>query len=446
MHPLDPEDLPPVEPVRRPPRPARPTARHYRNRRIAVGVGALAALGLVVAGIVALAGGDDDGTDVAASGTASSSTTTGTPDPATSTPGAGSTPSTTDKGGTDSAPGKDAARSPEGSGNAVTLAFAGDSNFEGLDGALTSNAAGVLAPVAPLLSGADVAMVNLETVLGNSAGTPAAKTFTFRTPPQALDALKAAGVDVVTMANNHGMDYGPAGLEGSLAIRDATEFPILGVGRNEAEAYRPYVTEVKGQRIGIIAASDVFDDNLRAQWTATGAQPGIASAEEAHQERLAAAVRELRPQVDTLVVYLHYGTEKETCPNARQKELVNLLTGAGADIVVGTHAHRLQGLGYLGDRFVAYGLGNFAFRAASPAAAQSGVLEVTATGRRIDGFRWRPATISGTVPRPDPNESAGLSVMAERRSCAGLTDAPTSPSSTSPSSTSPSSTSPGGSR
>lgn len=384
-------------------------------------LGAVAVVVLLVAGVVALIGGAGD-TDVAASDPGSPGRS---PTSAGARAGDGGSAPSTNTGQAGAPATRPAARGPEGSGNAVTLAFAGDSNFEGLDGALTSNPSAVLAPVAPLLSGADLAMVNLETVLGTSAGTPAAKTFTFRTPPQALDALKAAGVDVVTMANNHGMDYGPGGLEGSLVIRDATGFPILGVGRNESEAYRPFVTELKGQRIGILAANDVFDDNLRAQWTSVGAQPGIASAEEAHQDRLAAAVQELRPKVDTLVVYLHYGTEKETCPNQRQKDLVNLLTGAGADIVVGTHAHRLQGLGYQGDRFVAYGLGNFAFRAASAAAAQSGVLEVTATGRRIDGFRWRPATISGTVPRPDADESAGLSVMAQRRACAGLTDQPT---------------------
>src|SRR5690606_13121351 len=108
-------------------------------------------------------------------------------------------------------------------------------------------------------------------------------------------------------------------------------------GADDTEAYTPWVTEAKGQRIGFIGANDIFDDNLRSAWTAAPGHPGLASAEEAHQERLAEEVRTLRPKVDTLVVFLHYGTETQLCPNARQKELVELLTRAGADIVVGSH-------------------------------------------------------------------------------------------------------------
>jgi poly-gamma-glutamate capsule biosynthesis protein CapA/YwtB (metallophosphatase superfamily) len=319
-----------------------------------------------------------------------------------------------------------AAEAEPASAAPVTLAFAGDVSFEGLGDALRSGGAGLLSAIAPVLADADVTVVNLEAALG-TGGTPEAKSFTFQVPPAALDVLGAAGVDVVTMANNHGMDYGVDGLEESLRIREGADVAIVGVGRDATDAYRPFVVEVRGQRVGVLAANDVFDSSLVRAWTATDDQPGIASAEELHQDRFAAEIRALRARVDTLAVYLHYGTERETCPNARQVELVELALDAGADIVVGTHAHRLQGLGYRGDRLVAYGLSNFVFRTSSEAASASGVLRVTATGRRIDGFEWRPAVIRGLVPVPltGADADAALRRMDDLRACTDLTTEPT---------------------
>jgi poly-gamma-glutamate synthesis protein (capsule biosynthesis protein) len=102
---------------------------------------------------------------------------------------------------------------------------------------------------------------------------------------------------------------------------------------------------------------------------------------------------------------------------------VDLLTGAGADIVVGSHPHRLQGVGYRGRQLVAYSLGNFAFQANSADGAATGVLTVTATGRRIDGYAWTPAVIRNSIPHPltGAPAAAAQAVMAKRQACAGLT-------------------------
>lgn len=371
--------------------------------------GAVAAAVLVFAlAAVACVGTDDRQLQARATDDAGAVSST----PATSTPMTGPTTA---------APSSTAGRGPLGSGSPVTLAFAGDASFEGLEAALAQRPGTLLSEIAPVLGAADVTVVNLEAAL-TAGGTPEPKTFTFRVPPAALDALAAAGVDAVTLANNHGMDYGRAGLEETLEIRDSAAVAVIGVGRDAQDAYSPYVTEVRGQRIGVIAANDVFDSNLVASWTATDDQPGIASAKVPHQERLVAAVRDLRDRVDTLAVYLHFGTERDTCPHDRQRELVGVLVDAGADIVVGSHAHRLQGLGYLGDRFVAYGLSNFVFRSPSAEGRRSGVLTITATGRRIDGFEWAPAVIRDLVPVPlqGTEAEAELAAMDGLRECAGL--------------------------
>ncbi len=369
--------------------------------------------GLLVLGAVALAAAACAGTD---------GTSVGAKDPGRDR--SGNTDATSDTGASrdTAATTTTTTRPPTGSGQAVTLAFAGDTNFNNQLGALRSSPGTVLSAIAPTLSAADVTMLNLEAALG-TGGSPQPKKFTFQVPAQAIDAVKAAGVDVVTMANNHGMDFGPVGFADSLRIKRESGFPILGIGADDTEAYTPWVTEAKGQRIGFIGANDIFDDNLRSAWTAAPGHPGLASAEEAHQERLAEEVRTLRPKVDTLVVFLHYGTETQLCPNARQKELVELLTRAGADIVVGSHPHRLQGVGYHGQQFVAYSLGNFAFQANSPEGAATGVLTVTATGRRIDGYTWTPAVIRNSIPHPLTGTAADAAqaTMTQRQQCAGLT-------------------------
>lgn len=310
---------------------------------------------------------------------------------------------------------------PGGNGQPVTFAFGGDVHFEGNLRARLGQPSTALSSVAPLLAGADIAMVNLEAAI-TERGTPSAKAYNFRSPPSAFVALRSAGVDVTTMANNHGMDFGTEGLADSLAARAGAGIPVLGIGANATEAYAPWRTTVRGQRIAVLAATDVLDDWLISAWSATDTQGGLASAKGTQQARLEAAVRAARRGTDTLVVYLHWGAEGNTCPTPRQRELAAALVAAGADIVVGTHAHRVQGGGRYGDAFVDYGLGNFIFYNESGESGRTGVLRVTAVGRRITGYEWVPARISGGLPRvlDEPARSQDLAEFANRRACAGL--------------------------
>jgi len=307
-----------------------------------------------------------------------------------------------------------------GSGKQVTLAFGGDVHFESpIRERLAASPSSVLEPIAPVLSRADIAMVNLETAV-TDRGEPAPKAYVFRAPASAFSALKSGGVDLVTVANNHGMDYGTTGLSDTLAAGKRAGVSIVGAGGNDKQAYAPHRITVKGQRIAIIGATQVLDDQLITAWTAGPGKMGLASAKD--EPRLVRAVREARETSDTVVVYVHWGVELAGCPTGFQTSLARKLVDAGADVVVGSHAHVLLGAGKLKRALVAYGLGNFVFYASREETSQSGVLEITVTGRRIDRYRWIPARISGGIPYPSAGGSRKEAVAKWRslRTCTDL--------------------------
>ena len=302
----------------------------------------------------------------------------------------------------------------------VVLAFGGDVHFEGvLESKLTDDPAGLLAPIETVLDDADIAVVNLETAI-TIGGSPTAKQFTFSAPPAAFVALREGGVDVASMANNHGLDYGGKGLRDSLAAAKRYHFPVIGIGLDGKQAYRPFRRTIDGQRIAVLGATQVIDDELISAWTAGPNKPGLASAKEA--PRLLQEVRLARKTSDTVVVFLHWGVELEQCPTPDQRTLARQLVAAGADVVVGGHAHRLLGAGRMGKALVGYGLGNFVWYGTSELSTQTGVLFVTVAGRKVLRYRWVPARIVGGVPRALTGEAhrSELASWRSLRRCTGL--------------------------
>ena len=327
-----------------------------------------------------------------------------------------------------------AARGPGGSGHAVTFAFAGDVQFPDtldtdpgdvssgtpLADQLVADPKHVLDPIAPVLSGADLAMVNLETAITGGGEPVAGKNYHFRSPAASFTALRAAGVDVVNMANNHALDYGPVGMQDTFDAIAASKMPVTGIGHNATEAYKPYRTTIKGQRIAIFSALDWLEPDLIPGWSATDTQPGIAFSID--RTRLVDGVRAARPDVDTLVVFLHWGTEETSCASSEQQDLAATLLAAGADIVVGSHAHRVFGAGHVGPSLVGYGLGNFVYWREDGESGRSGVLLITATGRDVDTYSWVPARITHGIPVPQTGEAAAADEAdwESRRDCSGL--------------------------
>jgi len=267
---------------------------------------------------------------------------------------------------------------------------AGPAPRDGLHGASGPSAFG---PITAVLKSADFGALNLETSI-TSRGTPQPKTYHFRAPPTAFTALRDAGVDLVTMANNHVLDYGRVGLADTLAAARAARFPYVGIGTSAAT--------IKGVRIAVIGVSQVAE--LASSWVATPSRPGEANAIDLR--RTLAAVRSARRLASVVIVFMHWGTEGQACPDQNQLSLAHRLAAAGASIIIGAHAHMLQGSGWLGHTFVAYGMGNFLWWERSYSTT-TGVLELTLHPHAALTARFIPAAVSGTgQPIPDRGAAA----------------------------------------
>lgn len=276
----------------------------------------------------------------------------------------------------------------------MTLAFAGDVHFAGRLEPLLADPSAALASLAPVLAVADVSVLNLESAI-TERGSKEPKKFHFRAPATSLDAIAATGVDVIALANNHTVDYGGDGLSDTLAARTRSPVPVIGVGVDDADAFAPAVIDVRGTSVAVLSATQVPDHTVAA-WPAGPGSPGVAAALD--PDRLVQAVERARHANDLVVVYLHWGTERQGCPDAGQLDLTPRLVAAGADVVVGTHAHRLLGSGWWsgeeGSAYVSYGLGNFVWWLSNGEnAVTTGVLTLTMDGRRATSHRWTPMRI-----------------------------------------------------
>lgn len=309
----------------------------------------------------------------------------------------------------------------------ITLAFAGDVHFEAHLSRLLRRPQGALGPIAATLRGADLAMLNLESAITERGRRDRKERekpderYHFRTSARALEVLADAGVDVVTVANNHVGDYGPVGLADTLAARAAGVVDVIGVGRDEDDAFTPHRVRAGGLDLAFLAADTAFREGSSTVWAAGPANAGVAAARQARPAALLGAVRSAAAQDDLVVVYLHWGREYQSCPTQKQRLLGRALAEAGADVVVGSHSHVLGGAGWSGDTYIGYGLGNFVwYHDRQP---DTGVLSLRLDRDGVVDDAWTPARIAaGGRPRPVAGTAADEAVeaWAGLRRCTGL--------------------------
>ncbi len=189
--------------------------------------------------------------------------------------------------------------------------------------------------VRDLLAEDDLTVANFEGVLKEDYHRQAKKTYCFRGLPAYADILRLGSVEAVSLANNHTMDYGQLGY-------DTTRQALTDAGIAHCNTDEPYIFEKDGIRIGLVGI--------------------YAAGFYAKRNMMKEAVQNLRDQgVNAVVVMVHAGTEYDTTHSRNQMLIAHLLIDSGADLVIGSHPHVLQGTEVYGQRSILYSMGNFVF-------------------------------------------------------------------------------------
>lgn len=227
--------------------------------------------------------------------------------------------------------------------------------------------------VSPIFSEDDLTIVNFEGTLSNQ-GTRQDKQFAFRGKPEYVQILTSSSVEAANLANNHSADYGDVSLSDTIKYLNEAGISNF-IGTNTA------IRDVNGISVGLVGI-DALDET-----------------EAAKLENVIGSVKSLGAQL--VIVSIHWGEEKATAPNDTQIELAHKAIDAGADLVLGTHPHVLQGIEKYNGKYIAYSLGNFCFGGNNNPADKDTVIYrqtftfVDGVMQEDDNMTLIPATISG---------------------------------------------------
>jgi poly-gamma-glutamate synthesis protein (capsule biosynthesis protein) len=197
----------------------------------------------------------------------------------------------------------------------------------------------------------DLMMVNLENAVTRSIDSME-EEFVFKMKPDYLSQLCSAGISIVNCANNHSADFGIKGILETIQQLDSAGIQHTGIGRNLSEARKPVILNVNYVRIGFLGYGG------SGKFIASRTRPGTTSRS---QWLILEDIKRLKPQVDFVVINIHWGEELETEPDSNQIILAHRMIEGGADLIVGHHPHVLQGIERYHGKIVAYSLGNFVF-------------------------------------------------------------------------------------
>ncbi len=244
---------------------------------------------------------------------------------------------------------------------------------------------------------ADISFANLESPLSTEGEPIPDKEYTFRAHPKIAEGLKEVGFDVLSLANNHILDYGEGALFETIEVLDSKMIFHIGAGRNIQEAREAVIVKVKDRRFGFLAYSNTFPKRFWAEEDKAGTAYGKFS-------RVKEDVKKLKGKVDFLIVSFHWGNEEEISPQEYQRNLAHLAIDQGADIILGHHPHILSGIETYRNGIIIYSLGNFAFGSYSEKARESAIFRFILTQKRREDRR----TAEEITPRLGVSKSAPL--------------------------------------
>lgn len=287
----------------------------------------------------------------------------------------------------------------------ITLTFAGDIMLDGAVEQLAKQhgAAYLFSGVAKPFTTDHLTVGNLECAV-STRGTAEEKTYTFRADPAVLQGLRKSGIEAVSLANNHAQDFGRQAMVDTLDHLKAANITAVGAGRNANEAYRPVVFNLEKQRVTLLGASRVLPTD---RWAARDDRPGIASVYD--PTRVLQEIRLVRPNADVVVVYFHWGKERITRPERYQRTLAQQCIDAGADLVIGSHPHVLQGFEYYRGRLIVYSLGNFVFNKRTKSTM---LVQTTFLKGKMQQARVIPCTYAQYRPRVVTKPAVKKSLLA----------------------------------
>jgi poly-gamma-glutamate capsule biosynthesis protein CapA/YwtB (metallophosphatase superfamily) len=265
------------------------------------------------------------------------------------------------------------------------------------------------AKTADFTKNADLTLANLELSLSDNIPHPTLG-MTFSAPTSAIDGLKYAGIDAVNLANNHSHNDGSGPFLDTLAALDQRQIPYFGGGHNMTEAHTPRIMTVKGIRIALLGYSSIIGSVEAGNATSGMATLSMAPwgpFEEAPVVQMEADIKAAKGQADLVFVYYHWGAEYTHTANADQRTVAHRAIDAGADLILGTHPHWVQGVEWYHGKLITYSLGNFVFDQDWSTETKQGVIlscmfqgtslvEAKLTPYQIENF-YQPRFVQGST-------------------------------------------------
>ncbi len=257
------------------------------------------------------------------------------------------------------------------------------------------------------LNSGDIVFCNLEApITDRTHSLYKSGKIVLKSSVASFEAIKQAGFNVISLANNHTMDYYAEGLMDTIDILDENNILYAGAGKNLEEARKPAVMEVDGMKVGILAYSDmahyVFAGDPYVKFEAEAEKPGIAPT---NIKYILEDIEKLKDRVDILILSLHWGVEESFVIPEEQRNMAHMLIDGGADLILGHHTHQFQGIEMYKGKPIVYSMGNFIFDQNDPENQESFILKLNYEDSILKSFTGIPVRTIGkcrvTMPKGD---------------------------------------------